>query len=335
MHPIGHAIGCDVDAIFERTFAMTTTPPSTAQSEGDPLILLVDDSEMTRAVLRSLMEEPPLRARVVEACDGADGMQQIEKHDFDCVISDLDMPVMDGMEFLKAVRLRYSRVELPFLLLTSNTGLEKKVDGFRAGASDYVVKAGESAELLVRVETHVSLRRMHRELERLAYTDALTGFGNRRWFTEQIEAELSRAKRNKRILSLFVLDVDHFKSINDRYGHPVGDAVLAQLAQVVRTGARGYDAIARVGGEEFAVLLPEVPPEHSTAVAERLRLAIEMAAIGGMEPSQVTVSIGVAVGPISDDDSWTKLFKRADHGLYEAKRQGRNRVCLFDECVEQ
>ncbi len=301
-------------------------PAPTLKSPARPVILILDDSDMVRSFLRSMMSAEPLCARVVEAENGAEGLERIHEEDFDCVISDLDMPVMDGMEFLRAVRRRYNRIELPVLLLTSANGLSQKVEGFRAGASDYIIKSGAAEELLARVETHVNLKRLHRRLRRLAYTDELTGLGNRRWFIERIEAELNRARRKEWQLSLLILDVDHFKSINDEHGHLVGDAVLAQLAQVVRTGSRGYDAIARVGGEEFAVLLPGVAAAKARSVAERMRHAVEMAAIGGMAPRAVTISIGAATGPSGARETWSSLFRRADHCLYQAKDSGRNRV---------
>lgn len=305
------------------------------QPDGPAYILVVDDSAAVRASVRDILSRAPVNARVVEARDGSEALKRALSEAFDCIVCDLAMPVMDGMTFLRALRSQKSRVELPVVFLTVREGLGDKLDGFRNGASDFVVKPFEPDELLVRVETHIGLCRAQRRnlalMERLKVlvdTDPLTDIANRRAFMRRLSEEVGRAKRTGKKLGLLLLDADRFKDINDTYGHPAGDAVLVGLAQLLKARARSYDLVARLGGEELAVLLPEITVEGARGAAERLREAIERGPVGAPEGAKVTVSIGVALGPAGDDDDGIALLKRADQALYEAKAAGRNRVAM-------
>ncbi|HLA21625.1 MAG TPA: GGDEF domain-containing protein, partial [Pseudolabrys sp.] len=164
------------------------------------------------------------------------------------------------------------------------------------------------------------------QLEKLATTDGMTGLHNRRQFMKLAEAEWSRFQRHGRPLSLLMLDVDYFKSINDRFGHDLGDQVIAHIAALCREDRRVSDIVARIGGEEYALLLPETPIEAAYAVAERLRRNVEVSALlSNSKGLAVTVSIGVAeAGP--GMSGIVDLMKVSDRALYEAKRTGRNRV---------
>jgi diguanylate cyclase (GGDEF)-like protein len=166
------------------------------------------------------------------------------------------------------------------------------------------------------------------ELVRQAHTDHLTGFNNRGFFMQQAERELQRAIRYGSALSIFMMDVDHFKKINDTYGHKIGDLVLQKLAEVCLNTLRMVDIIGRIGGEEFAILLPETPEQEAIRVAERLRQAISNAKIplGYGLPLSITVSIGVT-SLTSKDDNIDVLLSVADKALYEAKNAGRNCIC--------
>jgi len=291
-----------------------------------PRILVIDDNASVRQLLRRRLEAPPLKAEITEADDGSSGLRIALEQEFDCVLCDLNMVRVGGIAFLRMVRAQRSRMELPVVLVTAEDAVADKVGGFRCGASDFVTKPFEPAELIARVETQVALARMHRQVSRMADLDALTQAWNRRKFTEGLRAEFSRARRTNRLLSLAVLDVDHFKKINDTHGHPVGDAVLVDLARVIGQERRIYDGVGRLGGEEFAVLLPETGVTGGSVVGERLRAAIAAASLGGLPIGAVTVSIGVAQGPVDAEDTPEALYKRADERLYEAKRGGRDRV---------
>lgn len=302
-----------------------------------PSVLIVDDSTAVRKALREILAGQPLLADVIEAEDGSVALRRALEGNFDCVICDLAMPVMDGMTFLRIVRSHKTRLELPVLFLTVREGLKDKVEGFKNGASDFIVKPFEAEELIARVETHVRLMRTHRRsqqlMNRLRFlvdTDPLTGLNNRRAFQRTLKQELARAKRNGRSMAVLLIDVDRFKSINDRFGHPVGDEVLVALAEALTSGARNYDTVARLGGEEFGVLLPETDRAGSLVVAERIRVAVRSAKLGPEALERVTVSVGVAFAPDTPDDDEDKLLRRADEQLYRAKDSGRDRVCAVE-----
>lgn len=190
------------------------------------------------------------------------------------------------------------------------------------------------------VRTAAQLREVSAELDRLARTDALTGIANRRSFFEMLGAEFRRSRRYARQLSVLMLDLDHFKVVNDRYGHPFGDYVLRRLAEVVSESIRESDLVGRYGGEEFAVALPEAGAEQAMRAAEKLRLAIaatEFRTDGvppeGEPPVKITISIGVASLSPDDDQDEFELIRRADQALYEAKRTGRNREVLYSKAL--
>ena len=189
------------------------------------------------------------------------------------------------------------------------------------------VTLGES---ILKFISHSSVEaRYHEEVYQLATHDALTELCNRRHFIELVEKEIARAQRHGRPLVMCIIDVDLFKPVNDQYGHAAGDGVLRQMAAVVRRFVRGEDIAARIGGEEFAVLLPESDLDAALAFADRLRLAVaeETFVLGG-EPRRITISIGVAgLGPGREDRS--QLMQAADGQLYRAKEEGRNRVCVL------
>jgi diguanylate cyclase (GGDEF)-like protein len=172
-----------------------------------------------------------------------------------------------------------------------------------------------------------ALREAHRQLRKLVASDSLTGAASRRHFVSQLETELRRAQRYQADVCLLMLDIDHFKQVNDTYGHPVGDDVLREFVVLCGSVLRGHDLIGRLGGEEFAVMLPHTDLEGACCVAEKLRLAIANAAIATARGDiRITTSVGVAISRPGDEDA-TRLVERADNALYAAKKAGRNRVC--------
>ena len=174
----------------------------------------------------------------------------------------------------------------------------------------------------------VALQEAHRQLSQLVDTDALTGAASRRHFIKQLENELRRAVRYRSDLCLLMLDIDHFKHVNDTHGHPVGDEVLREFVVLCKSVLRSHDLIGRLGGEEFAVMLPHTDLDGARCVAEKLRLAIAGAAIHTAKGEiSITVSIGVAISQLNEEDG-TRLTMRADNALYAAKQSGRNRVCV-------
>jgi two-component system cell cycle response regulator len=205
----------------------------------------------------------------------------------------------------------------------------------RAGASDTIQKPFHPAELLARLETHLRLRRLQAELrdknamlERVSTTDAVTGLRTRRYVGELLAIEVLRATRYRTPLAVAMGDLDHFKRVNDGFGHPAGDAVLAGVGGAIRRSLRATDAAGRYGGEEFLLVLPGTDIAGAHALAERVREAIEETGfdVGAAAPYPVTLSIGVAA--LGDGQSAEALVMAADEALYEAKAAGRNRVVV-------
>jgi two-component system, cell cycle response regulator len=301
-------------------------------------LLLVDDSRFIRRITRSYIEEAGLFDEIFEAADGEAALAIANEKRVDLVLCDLDMPILDGFGFLARFRETF---DAPVLMLSARNDPAVKVRGFALGANDYVGKPCDPAELCARVANYLRLKltadalaestrqleQTNRELARLARTDGLTGLANRRHFMARGEEEHERAARYGRTPSLLLIDVDHFKRINDTFGHPQGDAVLVGLARALESSIRATDLAARFGGEEFVVLLPETGGKEAVEVAERLRETIARSHFDGMD-RHITVSVGVAAqrpGELVADQ-----LRRADLALYAAKSRGRNCVVVTD-----
>lgn len=297
-------------------------------------ILIIDDSTAARDELRRALEAAGRYGQVLSARDGIEGLRVLLAEPVDAVICDLEMPGLDGEKLLAAQRARSGGEEMPFLFLTAQRDPERMARLLRAGACDIVQKPFYAAELLARLDLHLRLRRLQAELReknatlaRLSTTDPVTGLRNRRYATEFLALEVLRAVRYHTPLAVLLLDLDHFKRVNDTHGHRVGDAVLQVVADTLRATLRSTDVAGRYGGEEFLVVLPQTERAGAVALAERVRAAIEETAIdvGGPAPVSVTVSIGVAALD-ERTGSAEQLVELADAALYAAKDAGRNRV---------
>ena len=316
---------------------MDTEPRRTTLAK---TVLIVDDSRTIRRILREALQAEGLFEHYLEAADGQAGIEAAQGTSVDLVLCDLDMPRLDGFGFLKGFFAAEAHRRVPVLMLTGSGEAEKKVEGFALGAIDYIVKPCHPTELCARVRNYLRLKLLQDELETknrelehknaelaaLAITDPLTQLHNRRYFMTRSEEELRRSQRYGGPLTILLLDVDHFKKVNDTHGHQVGDEVLVAVAQRLRASLRSTDVLARYGGEEFVVCLPETPVDGARAIAERLRASVEAEIVPAMGRA-VTVSIGVAMLR-PDTQSVGSLLENADAALYRAKRAGRNRVEL-------
>jgi two-component system cell cycle response regulator len=303
-----------------------TSPTST--------VLVIDDSPTIRATTRDLLLAEGDLA-VIEAVDGLSGFRVLVEKKPDLVLCDLEMPLADGRKLLALRRTRADLESVPVIMLTADNDVERKADLLDLGAADYVTKPFHARELLARVRVHLrltqlstALREANARLTEIAVTDALTGLPNRRRLDETLVVEIARARRYGSPLSLAIADVDRFKSVNDTWGHDAGDGVLCALARTFGAGVRRTDLAARLGGEEFVVLMPHTPLETAKDVAERLRLAFRgLTHLLGGEERACTVSIGVAAFDAKAGvDDGVKLLKAADGALYRAKSEGRDRV---------
>jgi two-component system, cell cycle response regulator len=304
-----------------------------------PKVLIVDDDPLICERLRMLVMAAGFEVRTVSS--GAAALASLQKDFSPIVISDRMMPDMDGLTLCRTIRNEPLAGYVYILLLTVQDAEQDILAGLEAGADDYLSKRASSAQLIARLRTaqriltlEHSLRTVVDEKSRLATTDTLTGASNRRYFTRHFSRELKRAQRYGGALSLLMLDIDHFKQVNDRFGHAVGDEVLQEFSK--RIGAslpRESDWFARLGGEEFVVVLPQTALAGAQIVAEKLRSTIAatpartMAGAVGM-----TVSIGVStlesLAAANVTPSLDSMLDLADRCLYESKATGRNRVTV-------
>jgi len=303
-----------------------------------PRVLLVDDDEIMMERLKIPMVETGYDVRT--ACDGASALAALQQDFQSIVILDRSMPGMDGLALCRAIRKRNWPGYIYIMLLTAHDAEADILLGLDAGADDYVSKRVSDAELIARLNTATrvlslehSLKAALAERRRMAMTDALTGAHNRRYFVRYLGMELKRARRFSSELSLLLLDVDHFKLVNDTHGHAAGDIVLQKLVKKIQTCLpRDFDWCARLGGEEFAIVLPQTDLAGAAVVAERMRKAVEELPIrlNGAVRS-VTVSIGVSglqSMPMRDSATVEMLLAQADQYLYKSKAAGRNNVTV-------
>lgn len=297
-------------------------------------ILIIDDSKLARTQVMEILRKNGLFKFFYEAADGIEGFKLAINQPVDLILCDVEMPGMDGFKFLRMMSSREELQDVPVIMLTGREDPEAKVRGLEQGASDYVTKPFDPAELLARVKVQLKIKSLQVKLKKsnqmlldLSHTDPLTGLNNRRSMMEMLEKELERSQRGNSALSLIMLDVDFFKRVNDGFGHQQGDEVLKGLAELLRQALRQYDMAARFGGEEFALILPGVDLDEAVKVAERLRRQVEAYRFETAgNPLEVTISLGIACHPGADIHTVDDLIREADYALYSAKRNGRNRT---------
>ena len=296
-------------------------------------MLVAEDSLVVRTLLRRQLEE--YGHRVVEAGDGEEALTVCREHGPDAILLDVEMPKLDGHGVLAALQASPELADIPVVFITAHTTTEDVVEGLRLGAHDYLRKPFEPAELLARISAAVrvktlqdQLRQRNSELDAISRTDALTGLPNRREMEERLVATASAARRHHHSSTLLMVDVDHFKSVNDTRGHEAGDVVLRAVATGLSDVCRAEDSAGRWGGEEFLVIAPMTDLTGGMRLGERIRSRICDTAVPVEDgpPVEVTVSVGVASG-----DAGEALLAEADAALYAAKRAGRNRVLSVGE----
>ena len=319
------------------------------------VVVVDDEPNILHSLKRCFRREP---FRLLYAGSGAEGLKLLaETPHVAVILSDQRMPEMNGSEFLALSReLAPDAIRI---LLTGYSDMESTISAInKGGATHYVVKQKpwDDAELLQTVQECVwsyhqtikdrhlhevisrkndelrellsLLARQNSELERLSSTDALTGLTNRRRFLESFENERSRTERYGGSLSLIMFDIDHFKKVNDTWGHSVGDAVLRKIAHEVQQFLRMVDIAARYGGEEFVILLPETGLSGANLVANRLQQLVADTTIEHDQGPPISVTVSVGVASLGPDESGANLLIRTDQAMYQAKNNGRNRVEL-------
>jgi two-component system, cell cycle response regulator len=287
-------------------------------------VLLIDDCPSIHGLVRTRLREQPIELH--SAFDGESGLQSAVTLAPDLILLDVEMPAPDGFEVCHRLKDDSRTMSIPVIFLTGATSTEEKIKGLELGAVDYITKPFDPAELRARVRASLRTKYLMDLLARKAMIDGLSGLWNRAYLDARLEAEMSLALRTGRPIACIMLDVDKFKMVNDRFGHPFGDEVLRMVATTLGNGCRAEDIVCRYGGEEFAVLLPNTPAQAAVELAERLRIAIESEPFQFKNtPVKVTASFGVA-GLRTDDPR--SIIEAADAALYVAKHSGRNRVCI-------
>lgn len=294
-------------------------------------ILIADNTKDTEDVLGKILYNEGYECVFIK--DGSKVIDEVYNKLPDIIILDARLKKPSALEILEKLKSAPSTRDIQVFLIASGRSHQKLAKGYKLGATDYISKPFFKEELLTRIcNITVACKRVS-ELERLLVRDYLTGLYNRKFFMERFVEEMAWAIRYGEPLSLMILDIDHFKRINDIYGHSCGDEVLKKIAKIMLSAVRQEDIVARYGGEEFSVLLPNTCIDGAATTAERLRLAVENSDIS-CEPEckdklTITISIGVTMYDGMGESSVDTLIGQADAALYEAKNKGRNMIALY------
>jgi diguanylate cyclase (GGDEF)-like protein len=286
-------------------------------------VLLIDDAKMIHTLVRARLVGEAIELH--SSYSGEEGLKVADSLLPDLILLDVEMPHPDGFEVCRRLKAAPQTMDIPIVFLTGASTTREKIRGLELGAVDYVTKPFDPAELRVRVRGALRTKYLLDLLSKKARIDGLTALWNRAYFDERLIQETSLSLRTHRPLSCVMLDVDHFKSINDTYGHTFGDEVLKRIAQCLTEVARVEDIVCRWGGEEFAILCPSTDVAGAKSLADRMRqliIAQEITHHSGIV--KVTASFGVAEAA----NAPSSLLESTDRALYTAKHGGRDRVVV-------
>ncbi len=300
-------------------------------------VLIVDDSKETRLEIIQTLRKNKLIESFFEAGNGLDALRWISKEKVDLILADLIMPEMDGFKLIETIRRDERFNDIPVILSSSRSNLEDRVKGLELGAWDFLERPVHPIELNARVNAMLRMKELQDELktrvhqlERLSIIDEFTGLYNKKYLIEFLRREINRSKRFGFQLSCIMVDVDHFKEINDSHGHLCGDWVLKELGALLGKVVRSYDFAARFGGDEFTLVLPQQNDSTGAQeLADRIRKMVEQHSFGTSKSDRsfhITVSIGITTFRPENTDDYEVPIERADRALYKAKSMGRNRV---------
>jgi two-component system cell cycle response regulator len=301
-------------------------------------VLLVEDDKVQASIIKEFLQKNGYE--VILAEDGMSSFKAAKTERLDIILLDRILPDIEGTDVCRWLKLDQATRGIPIIMLTERNSITDKVVGIEAGADDYLPKPFDENELNARIYAQLrtksrqdDLNRKNQQLEdmltrveTLAISDSLTGLFNRRRFEIILSNEFKRAIRYKSSLSCLMIDVDHFKKVNDACGHQGGDTLLREISQIIQKCIRDVDTLARWGGEEFVILNPNTSTENARIAADRILNAVSTHSFASFGDRKITVSIGIAGLPDPSIDTQDKLIHAADLAMYEAKKKGRNRV---------
>jgi diguanylate cyclase (GGDEF)-like protein len=329
-------------AVPEHDRTMPSEPPLSAQplsrSTAGAVIVVADDDRITREMLASILRGHGYKVDTVE--DGQAAVERVGRGGVDLVLLDILMPRLTGLEACRLLKAMTVESFLPVVLVTVKTDTASRVEGLKIGADDYVCKPFDERELLARVEAMLRIKRLHdhvntarAKLERLSVHDDLTGLYNYRYLHSRLNEEFKRAERYHDPLACIVIDIDRLQSSNEAGGRAFGDVVVRAVADAIRRSVREVDVVARFGGDEFLVVLPSTHFAGSVTVAERIWREVGERSFANElgRPISITLSVGVALYPSRDVRTKDALLRAADTALHQAKRDGGNRICVFQQ----
>jgi diguanylate cyclase (GGDEF)-like protein/putative nucleotidyltransferase with HDIG domain len=293
-------------------------------------ILVIDDSQANLVLLKAHLSSMGLVPLLAE--NAADGIKIALEQQPDVILLDVMMPEVDGFETCRRLKTDVRTASIPVIFVSAKDQSEDKISGLKLGAIDYVTKPFNRGELQARISIVLQMIELQERLLLLANTDELTGLANRRHFFEILEREMLQAKLRGGSIAVMMFDIDHFKNINDAFGHLIGDQILQQFGKILKENIYPLDMAARYGGEEFIVVMPGMPVEIAAQRADKLRLIIDKyrwEAAG--ESVSVTCSVGISVFDGTNAADSYEIIRKADDALYTAKYRGRNCTVLYDQ----
>ncbi|MFA6185960.1 MAG: diguanylate cyclase [Phycisphaerae bacterium] len=293
-------------------------------------VLVVDDSQANLILLKAHLGNMGLVVLLAESAE--QGLALAAEQRPDIILLDIMMPDLDGFEACRRLKADVRTSSIPIIFVSAKDQSEDKIAGLKLGAIDYITKPFNKGELQARIGIVLQMIELQERLLLLANTDELTGLSNRRHFFEILEREILQAKIRGGSIAVMMFDVDHFKNVNDTYGHLTGDRILQQVGKILNENIYPLDIAGRYGGEEFIVVMPGMPVEIAAQRADKLRSMVDKYSWeAANKPISVTCSVGVAVFDGADTTDPYELIRKADDALYAAKHRGRNCVVSYDQ----
>lgn len=285
-----------------------------------PTILIADDIALNIQILANCLKDD---YRLKIATGGKQCLKIAQEEPYpDLILLDIEMPDIDGYEVCRRLKNNLSTTDIPIIFVTAKQELEAEEHGLTLGAVDYITKPIHPAIVRARIHTHITLKIQSDKLRAMALYDQLTGLYNRHYLLDISQNKIARSIRYQQPLTLLMIDIDHFKRVNDEFGHPAGDTILKEVAKSLQLSSRKEDVIARWGGEEMVVFLDNCDLGNAMKKADQLRHNIEQ-----LMPLEIKITISIGVGLLGEGETdISKMLKRADLALYNAKDNGRNQV---------